>query len=362
MPMTASAPRARYRATARVVRVLLVLLGLGGAWACGSDPCTGTDCPNGSSGSGGSSANGSARSGPCTSDAICDTTHGFSCTAGECRHACRTHFDCEGDGLCQPLTDDSGQTLGTFCALFDTPVPAGQYYTLCPTYTECDADAGFSCVGAGVGDADAYCSAACAVDSDCPVGFFCDSNTDSSGMTELLCVRRRFCATCDTDADCLTVPDQICAQDPSGETVCTQLCATSDSCPWGNATVCGVFDQALGVATCAHRFGSCHGEGKSCEPCVRDADCPRGICYGSDYTGERWCIDNSVQCNCDGLETTEHICENGNGCPRTPGDLEMSCYDFQRAVGDPLAYACFEANTTGSSDLASPQAGCWGPL
>jgi hypothetical protein len=373
------APRmARYRSAAAffpALRVALLAAAFLGAGACGSDPCTGRDCPGaattGSGGTGGAATGGTgggagagmARAGACTSDASCDTAHGFSCTVGECRYACRTHFDCEGQGICQPLLNDSGESVGDYCALLPTPEPAGQYYTRCPNYDECDTDAGFYCLGSGVGDADAYCSGPCAADPDCPSGFFCDQIADENGDPHSLCTRRRFCAPCETDADCLTVDGQVCAHGPSGEKTCTTLCDPGvDSCPWGNAAVCGVFDADLGVPTCAHRFGSCHGEGKGCEPCVRDGDCPNGFCFGSGYTGERWCIDNSVKCNCDGLETTQHVCAGGNGCPRTPGDLKMSCYDFQRSDTDPIAHACFEANTTGSSDLASPQAGCWGPL
>lgn len=363
----ASAPRTRPFAALRTARLAVALVGLTFAWACGStddSACSGATCTAGTTGSGGTgNTTTDARSGPCDSDANCDTSHGFSCTAGECRHACDSHFDCEGAGVCEPLTDDGGQALGDYCTLFDTAEPPGQYYTLCPTYTECDTANGFSCLGAGVGDTDAYCSAACAADGDCPTGFFCDAVLDSTGASQPFCVRRPFCAPCATDADCLGVAGQVCARDPSGEKICTQVCDLNvDSCPWGNATVCGMFDADLGVPTCAHRFGSCHGQGKSCEPCVRDSDCPRGICNGSTYTGERWCVDDSVTCNCDGLTTSEHICQNGNGCPRTPGDLPMSCYDFSRGAGDPLAHACFGANTTGTAALASPQAGCWGPL
>jgi hypothetical protein len=347
--------------------LLLAVLLAAIASACGSDPCTGEQCP-GAAGTGataatGSTPSGTARSGPCKTDARCDVTHGFACTAGECRHACDSHFDCEGQGLCQPLTDDAGQALGNFCSFSATAAPAGQYYTRCPNDDECDASAGFSCLGAGVGDADAYCSSSCGADTDCPTGFFCDQIQDSSGQDHPFCVRRRFCAPCDSDADCLSVPGQVCAHDPSGEKICTQICDPSaDSCPWGNAAVCGMFDPERSESICAHRFGSCHGTGKSCEPCVRDSDCPRGICNGSSYTGERWCIDDAVTCNCDGLDTSQHICENGNGCPRTPGGLKMSCYDNVRYDGDPLGHACFTANTTGSSALASPQAGCWAPL
>src|SRR5690349_20092368 len=169
--------------------------------ACGSDPCTSAECggTGASSSSGGSNGGGTARSGPCASDATCDTAHGFSCTAGECRYPCGTHFDCEGEGVCDTLEGDDGASHGTYCTLLEEPLPEGQYYTRCPTYTECDGDAGFTCLGAGVGDSDAYCSASCGADDDCPKGFFCVSVSDSSGKSALYCVRRRFCAPCSTD-------------------------------------------------------------------------------------------------------------------------------------------------------------------
>jgi hypothetical protein len=343
---------------------LLGLLGALNVAACGSDPCTSPQCGAGAGGttSGGGSGGGSeaARSGPCTSDTTCDTAHGFSCTAGECRYPCRSHYDCEGQGVCDTVLATDGTRVGTYCTLFDEPVPPGQYYTHCPSYTECSADAGFVCLGSGVGDSDAYCSAACRADEDCPTGFFCDAVSDSTGKDALYCVRRRFCAPCETDADCLLVSGQICARDQGGEKICTQLCDTSvDSCPWGNAAICGTWDDELGAATCAHRYGSCHGEGKGCEPCVRDSDCPTGLCYGSSYTGERWCIDTSVDCNCDGLETSQHVCSGGNNCPRSPGGLKMSCFDYSRGEGDPIEYSCL-ASTSGP--VSSPQTGCWEAL
>ncbi|HEV8549587.1 MAG TPA: hypothetical protein VGQ57_11180, partial [Polyangiaceae bacterium] len=97
--------------------VLAALVGLVAATGCGNDasPCSGAEC-GGSSGSGGTGATGS-QSGPCSSDATCDLTHGFSCVAGQCRHPCSTHFDCEGYGLCDSVKAGDGSSLGTYCAL-----------------------------------------------------------------------------------------------------------------------------------------------------------------------------------------------------------------------------------------------------
>ena len=358
------------------VRALVGLVVAGAtAAACTSEPCEGAGCPDvcrddlctGSagapSGSGGSNASGGSAgtsgaliSGPCRSDGNCDTVHGFACVAGECRHECRSHFDCAGRGTCEPLAA-SGET---YCVLSSEAPKPGEYYSRCPAGNECAS--GFLCLGAGPGDADAYCSAGCEADGDCPSGFYCDEISGADGRPVSSCVRRNFCSPCETDSDCLAVPGQICARDQSGAKICTRTCETGlDACPWGNASVCGVFDAERGVATCAHRSGSCRGEGKSCEPCVRDSDCPGGFCHGSSFTGERWCVDQRVSCSCEGLSSDDGICSGANGCPRTPGNVAMLCYAPSPAQGSPFEFHCFGADANGASLFASPQSGCWPP-
>ncbi len=44
------------------------------------------------------------------------------------------------------------------------------------------------------------------------------------GPEHSICVRRRFCAVCETDADCGNAPNLLCARDASGEKICTQTC------------------------------------------------------------------------------------------------------------------------------------------
>jgi hypothetical protein len=89
----------------------------------------------------------------------------------------------------------------------------------------------------------------------------------ANDQTEDRCVRRSFCSPCETDADCLGVPDRICARDASGDKICTKRCDPAVvSCPWGNASECGVFDPEVGAPTCSHSFVSCRGTGKACEP------------------------------------------------------------------------------------------------
>lgn len=376
--------------------LLAVCLGLALVVSC-SDSAADDDGAAGEPGAAGEagtpSEDGSGRFVGCTSDARCDTEHGFSCVLGECRYPCSSHFDCSSVGQCGPLTGDDGEALGNFCERSDPPPAEGGYYTSCPLFNECAGDDGFVCQGAGLGDIDAYCTKDCSADEDCPQGFFCDEadripcgsacgergdadnpgcvpvdriGDDESagsleycgggGLTRKLCVKRPFCAECESDADCLSLPDGVCAKDIDGAKICTRPCdENTNSCPWGSATICGVWDQERGFATCSHRSGSCQGTGGACEPCVREADCPGGTCFGSVYTGERWCVNFATTCSCEGLTVRNGVCQDG-GCPRTPGEQVMLCLEGAAADGSGL---CLGAPTT-SSWTNSLQLGCWG--
>lgn len=368
--------------------LLFALLG------CESDPCVGDGCPDACNGAdcetpSGGGAVPAGRYTKCSSDAVCDVASGFRCVGGSCLYNCQTHFDCAGVGFCSELP--SGEPGKKYCSPSADAPPVGGFYTSCPSTTECDAEAGFQCVGAGVGDLDAYCTKDCSEDDECPTGFTCDrvsvtpceeacgvagDSRDPTcvpvtsigdgkqyqcgrlGPEHSICVRRRFCAACETDADCGTAPNLVCARDESGEKICTQACdpAVSGACPWGAAAQCGVWDSELGVPTCSHRFGACHGSGAPCEPCTSDADCKdTGLCYGSSFTGERYCIDLSIACSCD--TATNGLCE-GGGCPDSPSGLPMLCY-----VGSDVESPgiCLGANSNAALGplLVSSQTGCW---
>jgi hypothetical protein len=318
---------------------------------------------------------------PCNDDEGCDREHGFSCVEGECTYECQSHQDCVAVGHCDSKTVDRASKH--VCVRDEAPPVAGELYTSCPNGDECSEPA--LCIGAGAGDLDAYCTADCGEDSDCATGYYCGSvvrppceaacdvqgvPTDprcapaeqigagkpyvcsSRGPERRVCRQREFCATCDSDADCLGVPNQVCARDESGEKICTRLCdPDARSCPWGNASQCGVFDEELGVATCSHRFGKCHGEGKTCEPCRSDADCGNGVCASSQFTGERWCISFDTTCECKTVDRSG-LCSDG-GCPDSPGGLPVSCIGAENL--------CYAANSATDTPLgSSPQTGCWG--
>jgi len=385
-----------------LVFLLLFLCAWLGFAGCSKTECLQADCQTslptaaaGAAGSAGAASSGAAGASaatssgkPCTTNATCLTSKGEFCVAGKCELSCLSHYDCQGFGVCESGVDADGAALH-YCSLGKKQKP-GQFYTHCPADTDCDAANGFFCVGAGADDLDAYCTSDCQDDSTCPAGLACTPLTrspceancglagdpkdrqciktdqigagkawqcGSRGVTRNACRPRKFCSACESDADCLAVPNQICAKDMSGAKTCTQLCdVTHPSCPWGNAARCDVWDQDLGLATCAHKFGQCTGTGKGCEPCLKDADCgARGVCTASSFTGERWCVDFSVNCSCAASADTSGVCT-GGGCPKSPGGLDMSCIDTTPKM--PNSGVCAGANTS-SVLLSSPQTGCW---
>ncbi len=376
--------RSRPLATRSAAVLLALALGAGAAvFGCStSDPSP----PDGCAGAGCATTPG--RFSACKLDRECDEAHGFSCVDGECNYECLSHADCVEVGHCE-TRDVDGQRRN-FCVHDESRPEPGKLYTRCPLGTEC-ADASL-CLGAGVGDLDAYCSIDCESNDDCAVGYYCGSivrppcetacdrrgqpteprcvpldqigddlpfHCTESGVERRVCRQREFCSPCETNGDCLAQPNQVCARDAGGEKICTRLCDPGTrSCPWGNAAECATFDAELGEPTCSHRFGSCHGEGKTCEPCRSNADCPRGVCLDSQFTGERWCVNFETQCECKPPVPASGICSNG-GCPDSPSGLPLQC------IGDPdspLVNICYAANSATDTPLgSSPQTGCWAP-
>lgn len=368
---------------------LLTCLGMQGLAACSSSSADQGATDNSDAGTSGCSGSGCGtelRFAPCQTSSQCDQGHGFSCVDGECSYACESHSDCAEIGHCEPRTLD-GQRKN-FCVRDPVAPEPGKLYTGCPRGDEC-ADQRL-CIGAGPGDLDAYCTVDCSGDDDCSAGYYCgvitrnpceaacDSRAQpkdprcipsdeigagrpfrcgATGVERRVCRQREFCSACTSDADCLAVPNQVCARDESGEKVCTRLCDTeARSCPWGNAAQCGIYDAELGAPTCSHRFGSCHGNGATCEPCTSNDDCKGGVCTGSQFTGERWCVNLSTACECKGGVDESGACFDG-GCPDSPDGLPIAC------IGDPrsaLFNLCYAANG-GARGLSnsSRQTGCW---
>ncbi|MGE3668332.1 MAG: hypothetical protein AB7K71_01680 [Polyangiaceae bacterium] len=336
--------------------------------------------------------------GPCTSNANCDIQPGYHCIDSECVQAeCVEHGNCEG-GICKTGgTDADGQSLN-YCAA----APAGEkrgpgeYGSSCPNGAA-DCATGFRCFSRGEGDVYSYCTEFdCAQDSDCGTGFHCgrvrvgdapcedtcsgipgdtaagcvpatdigDGKKYECGALNLMrnvCLKNEYCAECQTDEDCLGEANQICAKGPDGKKQCTVACdPTVDSCPWGAASECEIFDTDRGIPTCGHKFGACTGTGKGCEPCVDDNDCgPQGICLDSSFTGEKYCLDLSITCDCTGLAKSDipQACK-GGGCPKTPGGLDMYCFGFLNDPTSPIDNKCYGANSN-TQPFSSTQMGCY---
>ncbi len=334
----------------------------------------------------------------CTKNEDCDTDR-YACVNGNCRYTnCRTHDDCAGIGLCQETKDAAGNAV--LACVPGTTYPAGQWGTHCPggpDGTECDSANKFTCLG-NLGDIDAYCTkTGCGADTDCATGYYCATVRTSRvpcqtacgitgnssdpkcvaasdigqgkeyscgpvSMLRQICLKREYCNECQNDDDCRALPNQICAKDKSGAKICTVQCDPNvmNACPWGNASECGVFDTDLNQPTCAHRFGSCKGTGKGCEPCVSDKDCPQGLCLSSSFSNEHYCVDLSVKCDCTGLTVDQGVTCVGGGCPKSPGGPTLNCYggDAVKAAGSALYQTCVGANVSVGIN-STPQDGCW---
>lgn len=325
----------------------------------------------------------------CKTNAECPQTVAHECVDGSCETLCTLHAHCGAAGSCTGSAKNAaGQTIN-FCQPDTFPREPGQFGTSCLASAQsCDNANDFMCRSDGEGDTESYCTLrGCDSDAECPSGLFCSRNfvsarppcvaacglqgnaqnsdcipekdigpgrpyrcSPNGGLELTVCLKRTFCTSCETDADCRAQANQVCARGPDGNKACTVLCTEGlGSCPWGNATQCGVFDEQLGQATCAPLFGACRGTGKSCEPCVHDGDCPSGFCSISTFTGERFCFDETPSCSC---PSGEQSCI-GGGCPLTPSGLQMNC--VIRRQGEPPS-VCYGAEV--AEESATPL-GCW---
>ncbi|MBI4706138.1 MAG: hypothetical protein HY744_34010 [Deltaproteobacteria bacterium] len=234
----------------------------------------------------------------------------------------------------------------------------------------------FRCLGAGEGDADAYCTHHdCQGDADCPAGYscattrdphkICDTNKGNNNfcgktaepcidpkdfgvngasffegalcLLRRTCLKRESCASCATTLDCTAVPDQICA--PSGAaSACARLCTGDEHCladetctPSGKRTCamapaleCATDADCAPVAKCTQ--GSC----ASGAPCAQDADCVAGSC-----------VERSVCLPCSGFCRKEG---GGGFCDHCVDDTDCGTPDGKLACVSPATgqSACFD--------------------
>jgi hypothetical protein len=286
----------------------------------------------------------------CTSGNECDEAHGLVCYAGRCGlpvgTACTAPTQCStavcDAGACaQPCTGLAGCPAGTACdglkgdgtAGVCRPAPqlaAGQYSQPCPKGDECDAAAGFQCIGFA-GDLDAFCTKpnGCEADADCPQGYWCggvrtgEAEEGKIPPSERACLKRTFCAPCDTDLDCGFTFGAKCVPDAEGNKFCSTSCDPDlRSCRFGAECV----DVGGGDFACRPDIGSCAQAAApvSCGSCRNDLDCgPGGFCLGDTIQGAinkpsvRWCVTPCGAPDANGKAT----------CPKAANGLEMVCLD-----------------------------------
>ncbi|AKU97980.1 hypothetical protein AKJ09_04644 [Labilithrix luteola] len=275
------------------------------------------------------------------SDASSSCPFNYTCVAGEDGGQAFCRKDTSTNGAGAALTSGAGQ-WGTTCT------PSGGI----AENPDCDSAQGFVCNGASKTDGDAYCTKFdCTQDSDCAAGFYCgtinatpnvETDERTVGETVRACVRREYCAPCNTDLECSS--GQHCVADADGAGFCTPECSDNKNC--NNEAVCA--DVGIGPKVCFPRAQRCVGDGSFCSPCRSDADCGAdGACVKGQYTTERACAKKSqVACSIAPVDSTGKPTADAKAvsqCPTAPADMPNK-----------IGVGCYGAKKEKSSGLAIP--------
>ena len=339
---------------------------------------------------------------------------GYACPFGnECKdahglHACPNGAPCDppnGPPSCAPIDANQDGTVDNICqkdlaacrGVADCAVGrCAVDLAPCSLTPQCEPNEcqPMTCLGAGAGDADAYCTRYdCQADTDCPGGFFCgavrvaadicgvegkgpssitlcgedtgapcvapadfgkDGATYFEGPLCLMrnaCLKREPCAACTTNVDCSAVPDQRCARNQDGSTACGKICnpvnGDKDCEPNYRCDPGGLVVGESGFGACVHRFGACKGAGNFCEPCLDDRDCNGAICFSA--TGnELACLAIPLEASCPGGVNSD--------CPQSPSGAFGECLnEGENYTSADAAYEkCFLPIDSGTG-----KSGCW---
>lgn len=265
---------------------------------------------------------------PCEKEIGCDPSKdGLACIEGVCRYTCKEVTGCADGFECRSFASEG---VGA-CVASTAPTGPGQYGTSCPNPDSCDAKSGFSCVGLA-GDINSFCTKkdGCTTDDECPAGFWCSSLRVDLKTQARACVKREFCAPCETDVDCSYQVGAICVstEQSGGEKFCSVPCAKDSlSC------IIGAHCQPTqdGRDACVPRTGYCHAPSNptACDPCRNDTDCgEKGLCLSGEIgykPGLSWCAAPCGPPDASGKAT----------CPTAPNGLETVCLDDTYYTGDP---------------------------
>jgi hypothetical protein len=350
--------------------------GAGGSGGAGS----------GGAGQGGAPADDPSCSGGVIVNGVCEgrcspdkCLAGNTCVGNRCVLVCASQADCAPDGTqnCAPAVEDSTGAAIQTCqpngkvAGIGTPCPNGTEcagFQACPDGSPC-ASGGcapelckpLTCTNSVKNNLGQYCTLAdCKADTDCPGGYACEDQRDPHalcgsnppkgnnaycGTTQDACVaaadfakdgatysegelclqrkyckKRDYCWPCANDLDCGNLPGGRCV-DVGGSNRCVAACAASSDCPANASCVAG---------TCQPSSGACEGQGKLCDVCQTDSDCPGGYCYSTGR--ERACVPLNKGTPC----------TNDASCPTVQSGKQGTCLnDFQGVSPDsPLFGTC----------------------
>lgn len=230
----------------------------------------------------------------CKSDTDC--TSGI-CHSGACSKSCASASECDAGQNCSL---DAKSRL-----ICNKPQYAAGIGVLCGHDGKCAET--LKCVGRQY-SAEAFCTATCATDLDCPGNFQC-ADVPSTGK---VCIERQFCGQCQFDAQC--GEGNSCTKMSNGS-FCTRACNMGGTdCP--RYSTCKMVEGNK-VPQCVHNAGTCKGEGKQCDPCntLISGECgSAGRCLQYNHTKEAFC----------GLPCTD-TCDTGMKCVQVSQDGAKAC-------------------------------------
>lgn len=330
-------------------------------------------------------------------------TYGTACFFGEAD--CATQLACPNGLECDPTAcpdcelaldlcpneDGTGCNLGRCASSGEACV-----FNTCDCASE---GTPFTCITAGEGDAEAYCTHHdCSDDSQCPSGFFCGETRDrreicgtmkgnsnfcggetvepcvdpsefNAGGAELFegslcllrktCLERESCIPCNHNLDCSWSEAQVCTQHAGGN-ACARICAGPADCladedclPYNPAALAGE-----GPGFCADAPGV---------PCALDADCAGGTCLpiaGTCAAHPRFDCAQDGDCPLPGdVCTPRSVCVPKSGaCDASDAPADKFCFHCTKDTdcgGPETTMGCLEVSSGGARaclDLSFPNA------
>jgi hypothetical protein len=299
----------------------------------------------------------------------------------KCRRVCTSQTDpttgCPQNYTCVPDTlDTTGPATGVLYCTANTrsyPPAKGQFGAVCnpmgglDANPDCDVANGFWCNGSSPADGNSYCTQFdCNTDSECGAGFFCGTinrfpNVQTAkpvvNNTVKVCLKRQYCAPCQTDIDCLPVNNlpQHCIGDANGSKFCASECTKDSNCNL-EAFCASVPDAEPHV--CYPRASVCIGDGGLCAPCRADSDCLKDGVQGACVRGEY-----STESSCATPSPTPCFDAKGNatasGCPKMgeAPKAQIACFGGPSGFKDLPANYCHGVVKFSSSSVP----GCYTP-